>query len=140
MASLGIHLLVRAKEYDVIHVQQTLYPAFTSVLIGKGFFQKPEVVKYACSGITNDINQLKRFPLGSLQLNYLVKPMDFLVALTQDGAIEFKVEGYPESRIVQITNGVSAPLERTNGYHQVHWLLTTARLNKQNGIDILLRA
>lgn len=76
MASLGIHLLVRRKEYDLIHVHQALYPAFTSVLVGKGFLQKPVVVKYACSGMTSDINQLKRFPLGSLQLNYLLKSMN----------------------------------------------------------------
>ena len=140
MVSLGAYLLLHGWKYDIIHVHQMLYPAFVSVLMGRSILRKPVLVKYACSGITSDMNQLKRFPLGSLQLAYLLKAMDCVVTVSQEGVDEFKAVGYPESRIVHIPNGVLAPSEGKSSYDRVHRVITTARLDKQKGIDVLLRA
>ena len=140
MASLGLHLLVCGQKYDLIHVHQVLYPAFVSALIGKTFLRKPVLVKNACSGVTSDIVHMKRFPFGSRQLNYLVKSMDCLVTVNEEGASEFKAVGYPGSKIARISNGVLIPREGKASYHRVLRVLTTARLDTQKGIDVLLNA
>ena len=140
MISLGAHLLFHGREYDLIHVHQVLYPAFVSVFMGKAILRKPVLVKYACSGITSDMHELKKFPLGSLQLAYLLKAMDCVVTVSHEGVDEFKAVGYPEPRIVHIPNGVLAPSEGKSSYDRVHRVITTARLDKQKGIDVLLGA
>ena len=140
MISLGIYLLLHRGDYDIIHVHQVLYPAFVSVLIGKGILRKPVLLKNSCTGLTSDIIQLRRFPMGSLQLRYLVKKMDSLVAVSQEGINEFKAIGCPEVRIVYIPNGVAIPPQEKAQYGQVLRVLTVARLDRQKGMDILLRA
>jgi glycosyltransferase involved in cell wall biosynthesis len=140
MASLGLYLLVRGKKYDLIHVHQVLFPAFVSALIAKTFLRKPLLVKNACSGVTSDILNLKKFPFGGRQLDYLIRSMDCLVTVNEDGASEFKAVGYPGSKIVRISNGVFIPREGKTSYHQVLRVLTTARLDRQKGIDVLLKA
>lgn len=140
MLSLAAYLLAHRREYDIIHVHQVLYPSFVSVLIGKAVVQKPVLVKYACTGITSDMRQLKQFPFGGLQLNYLLKTMDCVVTVSQNGIDEFKAVGYPESKIVHIPNGVLVPSEGKSSYDRVRRVITTARLDKQKGIDVLLKA
>ena len=138
--SLGLYLLLHRKEYDLIHVHQALYPAFVSIVVGKGVLGKPVIVKTASSGLTSDIKQLKRFPLGGLQLSYLLKKMECLVAVSRISGKEFVEIGYPESQMVYIPNGVAVSGEGKNTYGQVESVLTTARLSREKGIDVLLRA
>jgi glycosyltransferase involved in cell wall biosynthesis len=140
MASLAMYLLTRKKEYDILHVHQVLYPAFVSALIGKGILKKPVLAKMGCSGLTSDIRNLKRFPLGCLQLKYLIKTMDCVVTVNHEGVEEFRVLGYPLSKIQYIPNGVALSLNGKVQYDQVFFVITTVRLDKQKGIDILLRA
>ncbi len=138
--SLGIYLLTQRRKYDIIHVHQVLYPAFISTFIGKGILKKPVLAKMGCSGLTGDIKHLKRFPLGSLQLRYLVKKMDYLVTVNHEGIEEFQALGYPLGRIQYIPNGVALPLYGKTQYDQVLFVITTVRLDKQKGLDILLKA
>lgn len=141
MVSLAIYLLFHKREYDIIHVHQVLYPAFVTVLLGKEVLQKPVLVKNACSGITSDINQLKKFPFGSIQMKYLLKKIDYLVAVSEEGIKEFKAIGFPESRIIYIPNGALIPLEnKTQYYNEVLRVIIIARLDWQKGIDVLLKA
>jgi glycosyltransferase involved in cell wall biosynthesis len=139
MVSLGIYLILHRKEYDIIHVHQVLYSAFVSVLIGKKFLKKAVLVKYACSGLTSDIKHLKRFPLGGHQLKYLIENMDCLVTVNLEGKSEFKAIGYPESKILYVPNGVAVPVESKINYGRVAQVLTIGRLDKQKGIDVLLK-
>jgi glycosyltransferase involved in cell wall biosynthesis len=140
MVSLVIYLLTRKKEYDILHVHQVLYPAFVSTLIGKGILKKPVLAKMGCSGLTSDIKHLKRFPLGILQLKYVVKKMDYLVTVNHEGIEEFQALGYPLARIQYIPNGVAFPSDGKAQYDQVLFVITTVRLDKQKGLDILLKA
>jgi glycosyltransferase involved in cell wall biosynthesis len=140
MISLGVHLLLHGWKYDIIHVHQLLYPAFVCVLMSRRLLRKPVIVKYACSGTTSDINQLKKFPLGTLQLNYLLKAAHCLVAMSEEGVHELAAAGYSRSRIARIPNGVTIPTEGKNYYDRVRTVVTTARLDKQKGTDVLLRA
>ena len=140
MATLGIYLLLYRREYDIIHVHQALYPAFISVLVGKRCLRKPVIVKTASSGVTSDIKQLRQVPLGNFQLRYLLKNMECLVAVSNAGGKEFNDIGFPESQIEHIPNGVVLPHDWKVNYVQVKRVITTARLSKEKGIDILLRA
>jgi glycosyltransferase involved in cell wall biosynthesis len=140
MVTLGIYLLLHRKEYDVIHVHQVLYPAFISVLTGKGILKKPVLAKNACSGKTSDIKCLRQFPFGNLQLKYLIKNLDCLIGVNQEGINEFKAIGYPETKIQHIPNGVFPSLMRKTNYNKVLFVITTVRLDRQKGIDILLKS
>jgi glycosyltransferase involved in cell wall biosynthesis len=140
MATLGIYLLAHRRNYDIIHIHQALHPAFVSILVGKVFLGKPAIVKTASSGMTSDIKQLKQVPLGNLQLKYLLENMECLVAVSELGGKEFEKIGFPQSQIVHIPNGVLLPRDGKVDYAQVKQVITTARLSKEKGIDILLKA
>jgi glycosyltransferase involved in cell wall biosynthesis len=140
MVTLGIYILIHRKKYDIIHVHQVLHPAFVSVLIGKVFLKKPVVVKNACTGTVSDIKQIKRYLFGSLQLKYLLKKLDRLIVVNTEGANEFKTIGFTEERIIYLPNGTVLPAEAKINYTSVLRVLTVARLDRQKGIDILLKA
>jgi glycosyltransferase involved in cell wall biosynthesis len=140
MISLGVYLLIHRHEYDIIHVHQALYPAFISVLVGKQILRKPVIVKTASSGITSDIKSLSMLPLGSFQLRYLVKRMDCLVTVSHEAGKEFIANGYPQQKILYIPNGVSIPPKAKSSCGRVMRILTIARLSREKGIDVLVRA
>jgi len=140
MVTLGVYLVLHRREFDLIHVHQALHPAFVSTLVGKQILRKPVIVKTASSGVTSDINQLKQYPLGNFQLRYLLKNMPYLVAVSKVGGKEFNDIGFPESQIEHIPNGVVLPQEGKTTYGQVKRVMTAARLSREKGIDILIRA
>lgn len=140
MLTLGFYLLIHSRQYNIIHVHQALHPAFVSIVVGKQLLNKPVVVKTASSGMTSDIRQLKGYPLGNLQLRYLIKQMGVLVANSKAGGKEFNDIGFLESQIEYIPNGVILPQNRKVNYGQMKQVMTTSRLSKEKGIDILLRA
>ncbi len=138
--SLGAYLLIHGREYDVIHVHQFLYPAFVSLLIGKEVLKKPVIVKSASSGSTSDIQRLKRVPSGHIQLKFLLKELEHLIAVSEATGEDFKQIGYPESRISYIPNGVDSPVQEKVTYHQVSQAITITRLSQEKGVDVLLKA
>jgi glycosyltransferase involved in cell wall biosynthesis len=140
MVTLGIYLLFHRSEFDLIHVHQALHPAFVSVLMGKQVLRKPVIVKTASSGVTSDINQLKQYPLGNFQLRYLLRNMQVLVTVSDIGGKEFNDVGFPLSQIEHIPNGVALPQEGKTTYGQVKRVMTAARLSREKGVDILIRA
>jgi glycosyltransferase involved in cell wall biosynthesis len=140
MFTLGLYLMIHRREYDIIHVHQVLYPAFISVLVGKSILKKPVLAKNACSGLTSDIKYIKRFPFGNLQLKYLIKHLDCLIAVNEEGIFEFKAIGYPETKIQHIPNGVSPSLAGKTKFNETLYVISAVRLDKQKGIDVLLKA
>jgi len=140
MITLGLYLLIHKKEYDLIHVHQALYPAFVSVWIGKRVLKKPVIVKTASSGMTSDIKQLEKYPLGKYQLRYLIKTMGCLVSNSKVGGDDFKDIGFPKSKIIFIPNGVDIPIEKKTFFGEVKLVMAVARLSIEKGIDVLLRA
>ena len=140
MATLGMYLVMHRREYDIIHVHQALHPAFMSVLVAKQILGKPVIVKTASSGITSDIKQLERVPLGGFQLRYLLKKMDCLVSVSKLGGMEFEEIGFPRPQIEYIPNGVLFPGDGKANHGQVKRVITTARLSQEKGIDVLLKA
>jgi glycosyltransferase involved in cell wall biosynthesis len=140
MFTLALYLFTRRREYDIIHVHQALYPAFVAVFVAKKFIGKPLIVKTASSGMTSDIKQLKGYPLGNIQLRYLIRKMGCLVSNSKVGGIEFKEIGFPESKIFYIPNGVEIPKEKKIFFAEVKLVMAVARLSLEKGIDVLLKA
>jgi glycosyltransferase involved in cell wall biosynthesis len=140
MVSLALYLLIHRREYDVVHVHQALYPAFVAVLVGKGMLGKPVLVKTGSSGVTSDFKQLRHFPLGGFQLKYMIRHLECLVAVSQVSGKEYLEIGYPESRVVYIPNGVAVSSKDEKPYGRIRNVVTTARLSREKGIDILLQA
>ncbi len=140
MVTLGIFILLHRKEFDIVHVHQVLYPAFISVLTGKGILKKPVLAKNACSGKTSDIRCLKQYPFGNFQLKFLIKNLDCLIGINREGINEFKAIGYPETKIQHIPNGVFPSLREKAQRNQILSAITTVRLDRQKGIDILLKS
>ena len=140
MITLSIYLLLRRDQYDIIHVHQVLYPAFVSVLVGKNILRTPVLAKIGCTGLNSDVRFIKKYPFGKFQLNYLIKHLDCLVATNQEGIFEFKAAGYPETKIYHIPNGVSPYLGEKTKHRENFNVISTARLDRQKGIDILMRA
>lgn len=138
--SLATFLSLHGRGYDIIHVHQLLYPAFVALLIGKKILKKPVLVKSASSGLTSDIKQLKRVPFGPFQLNFLLKELSYLVAISKATGREFKEIGYSEARISYIPNGVEVPVQAKIAYNQVIQVITVTRLSQEKGVDVLLRA
>jgi len=140
MISLCTYLLYHRKEYDIIHVHQALYPAFVSVWIGKRVLKKPVIVKTASSGMTSDIKQLEKYPLGKYQVKFLIKTMGCLVSNSKAGGDDFREIGFPGPKIVFIPNGVEVPIENKNPFGEVKHVMAVARLSPEKGIDVLLKA
>jgi glycosyltransferase involved in cell wall biosynthesis len=140
MFTLGFYLFTHRRDYDIIHVHQFLYPAFVSVLMTKKVLKKPVLVKSASSGITSDIEWLRQLPLGYLQLNFLLKELDHLVAISKATGRDFEKIGYSESRISYIPNGVEIPVVREKTYAQVTRVIAITRLSQEKGVDVLLKA
>ena len=140
MFTLALYLVTHQREYDIIHIHQALYPAFVSIVIGKRLLKKPMIVKTASSGMTSDIRQLRGYPFGNFQLRHLINQMEVLVANSKAGGKEFNDVGFPQSRIEYIPNGVILPQDRKATYGQMKQVVTTSRLSKEKGMDVLLKA
>lgn len=140
MVSLGIYLYVHRNAYDLIHVHQALFPAFVVTLVGNRILNKAVLVKAASTGVTGDIYLWKQFPLGNLQLRYLLRKMECLVTVSKAGGDEYRAAGFPESRIRKIPNGVLIPERGKESYAQGINVVTISRLSKEKGMDILLEA
>jgi glycosyltransferase involved in cell wall biosynthesis len=138
--TLAFYLLIHRQRYELIHVHQVLYPAFVSILIGKKVLGKPVIVKTASSGMTSDLTQLKKYPFGHFQANYLLKEMDCLVAVSQISGKEFIKAGYPVSQIIYIPNGVEISSKERRQTREVKHVISTVRLSREKGIDVLLEA
>ena len=140
MITLAIHLFLHRAKYDIIHVHQILYPAFVSVFIGGGILKKPVLAKIGCTGITSDVKNINRFPWGNLQLKYILRHLDSLIATNEEGMREFQAIKYPEYKIVNIPNGVSIALPKKTESKEMLYAISAVRLDYQKGIDILLNS
>ena len=67
--------------------------------------------------------------------------MECLVAVSKLSGKEFEEIGYPKERIVNVPNGVEIPeKEDRTSYGQVIRIITTARLSREKGVDVLIKA
>jgi glycosyltransferase involved in cell wall biosynthesis len=136
--SLFIFLILHGKKYDVIHVHQVLYPAFISTLAAS-IIKKPVIAKVGSSGSNSDINQIKKFPEGKLQLKYTLKHLTRLICTSSSMIDEFANEGMDKKKMVLIRNGVSAK-DFQRSYTDYRRLVYLGRFIKSKDIPTLLSA
>jgi L-malate glycosyltransferase len=131
-------LIKHRKNYDIIHVHQVLYPAFVSALCGK-ILKKPVIAKVGNSGYNSDINQIKKFSEGKLQLRYIFKHITKIICTTSAMEKEFRQEGLPDYKIVKIYNGVAVENFKRS-YKNCNSILFIGRFIYNKNIFILLHA
>jgi glycosyltransferase involved in cell wall biosynthesis len=136
--SLFFFLLVNKRNYDMIHVHQVLYPAFISVICSR-ILKKPVIAKVGNSGFNSDINQLKKFPEGKLQLRYIIRNVNKIVCTTSIMSEEFLNEGLSHEKIILIHNGVMVN-DFIRSYNNCDNILYVGRFIKNKNIEILISA
>jgi glycosyltransferase involved in cell wall biosynthesis len=137
-ASLFFFLISQRKNYDIIHVHQVLYPAFISTLCAR-ILKKPVIAKVGSSGFNSDINQIKKFPEGKIQLRYILKNISRIICTSSIMVEEFIKEGMDSSKIVLIRNGVNV-VDFNRQYDNCETLATMGRFIKSKNLDILINA
>jgi glycosyltransferase involved in cell wall biosynthesis len=137
-ASLFFFLISQRKNYDVIHAHQVLYPAFISTLCAR-ILKKPVIAKVGSSGFNSDINQIKRFPEGKMQLRYILKNINRIICTSKIMIEEFVKEGADKDKIVLIRNGVNV-VYFNRSYNSCETLVTMGRFIKSKNINFLITA
>lgn len=137
-ASLFFFLISQRKNYDVIHVHQVLYPAFISTLCAR-ILKKPVIAKVGSSGFNSDINQIKKFPEGKMQLRYILKNINRIICTSSIMVDEFIKEGMDSNKIILIRNGVNI-VDFNRIYETCETLVTMGRFIKSKNLDVLITA
>lgn len=136
--SLFFFLLSQRRNYDIIHVHQVLYPAFISTLCAK-ILKKPVIAKVGSTGFNSDINQIKKFPEGKMQLRYILKNINRIICTNSIMKEEFINAGLDRGKLVLIRNGVNVN-EFIRSYKTCSTLVTMGRFIKSKNIDTLVTA
>jgi len=136
--SLFLFLLSHKKVYDIIHVHQMLYPAFISTLCAR-ILKKPVIAKIGNSGFNSDINQIKKFPEGRLQLKYILKNINKVVCTTTKMKEELLNEGISKDKMILIRNGVKTT-DFYRSYESNNNLVYAGRFIKNKNINTLIFA
>jgi glycosyltransferase involved in cell wall biosynthesis len=132
-----IYLWLRRKRFDIIHAHMMEWPAFTAVKLGKKL-NKPVVIK---DSTMNGIFSLLRYPDGSDKQKQVCE-YAWCVAMTKAIRDNFLKAGVPETRLINIPNGIAVkPLPAKNSTWSNN-VVFVGNLTQQpaKGIDILLFA
>ena len=127
--------------YNIIHCHIANGLGYIAALLIKFLFNKKVIVKIALSGPKSDFKMLKKSRLNRICLKMLHN-VDKVVTICSWSKKEALNEGFPESKITFIPNGVNTdhfiPSPTANcSSNKITFL---GRLNYQKGIDTLLRA
>ncbi len=127
--------------YNIIHCHIADGLGYIAALLIKFFFNKKVIVKIALSGPTSDFKRLKKSWINRICLKLLHK-VDKIITICEWSKKEAVAEGFSESKIAFIPNGVntdhfipSSVLDCSS--NKITYL---GRLKHQKGIDTLLRA
>lgn len=134
-------------EYDLIHMHQAKFNAFTGLFAGN-LLQKRSIIKIGNSGNGFDLLTLKRKTFaGNMLYRYVVKHIDVVIAISQDIKNELIAEKIPEHKIIFLPNGVEvkiahliSPVEKMQYREQLNLpveskiFLFAGRLEKQKDI------
>ena len=104
MLALFVFLCAHAREFDILHVQQGLFPAVSAVLAAL-CFRKRCVITFSGTGISGNIAQLTRRWFNRLTVPILRRAAAFIV-LTAEGQTEIVGAGFDPARTHIIPNGI----------------------------------
>ena len=131
--------ILKAMNYDIIHVHRADYDAVVTAPLGK-LMGKKVLVKLACSGPFGDIETLMKSPISGFALS-MIANADKIIAVNEDIKKELLKVGYEKDRILMVPNGVDANAFRpiTNSQPSKKKVVTSVgRLHEQKGLEYLL--
>lgn len=144
VASLLLHLFLRRKTYDVIHVHSATVSAIGAALAGR-WLRKPTVMKVMASGDWSDFKRMRaggEIPCGGRFLR-CVRHVDRVICVNREASEECGKEGFPAEKRAAIPNGFPA-LEVTPvaDYPQKDEIQVTfvGRLDAQKNPSLLVEA
>ena len=98
------------KDYDLIHMHQAKFNAFTGLYAAK-VLHKRSIVKIGNSGNGFDLLTLKRKAfIGKMLYRYVVKHIDIVIAISQDIKQELLAEKIAAHKIIFLPNGVEVKI------------------------------
>lgn len=133
-------LFSRRKEFDIVHVHTIRIAGLISLVVAK-LLGKKTLQKIPSVGIYGIFEPLQSFS-GWLRKRIFKLSADSIVSLSKKSVQELKSYGYPETRILKITNGVEAAKEvkGTIGEQELLKIVFLGRLVPKKGIFDLLEA
>lgn len=141
--SLAGYLICHRHEYDLIHIHQAMHPAAVCVVVGK-LVGKPTVIRITGSGATGNISMLRQWWWTGIPVRHIIRHVDSMVSLSSEITDELLEDGFPESKIVHIPNGVDtvlySPPTLTGRRTVIKTVLSVGRLSEEKGFDILIKA
>ncbi|MEM8938445.1 MAG: glycosyltransferase family 4 protein [Bacteroidota bacterium] len=102
---LYLWLRKRHYKYDVIHSHQSKFQAFAAVWLAR-IFSKKAIIKIANGGKEFELELLRKKPLGNKMFDYILKNVDFIVAISSEIKSNLQETGINQNKIVHIPNGV----------------------------------
>ncbi|TKK67980.1 glycosyltransferase [Ilyomonas limi] len=97
-------------EYDLIHMHQAKFNAFTGLYACK-LLRKRSIVKIGNSGYGFDLLTLKRKAfIGKMLHRYVVQHIDIAIAISRDIQQELLAEKIPAHKIIFLPNGVEVKI------------------------------
>ncbi|MBI4600732.1 MAG: glycosyltransferase [Planctomycetes bacterium] len=144
LSSLLLHLWLRRRSYDVLHVHSATSSAFAVALAGR-WFGKPTVMKVMASGGWSDFKRMRRggeVP-GSAWMARRLRSVSRVICLNAEAEAECRAEGFAPEQCVSIPNGfpvgeVAPRAEQRRGADLL--LLFAGRLDAQKDPAALLEA
>jgi len=144
MASLLLHLFLRRRSYDLIHVHSATVSALGVALAGR-WFRKPTVMKVMASGEWSDFKRMRgggEIPWGGRFLRWL-RYVDRVICVNREAGEECEREGFPAEKRASIPNGFPAlEVAPVADYPEKDEILVTfvGRLDAQKNPVLLMKA
>lgn len=136
--TLFCRLISERKSYDVVIVQQALYPAIVTAL-ACSLVGKPLVVRVASTGVTSDFRTWGK--LSGVVQWLLRTRARALVVLNEQGASEAIEVGFSPTRIHRIPNGVEAgPAPASRSSAAGPRIAYVGGFRSEKRVDMLLQA
>lgn len=157
-AGCTIWFIRHRNEFDLLHIHQAKFQAFTGALFGK-WFNKPVIVKVGNSDAAFDLESLKRKSIGGNYLYNVVSTYTTkFIAISTQIEKNFADHNIKCSKVIKISNGVYQPLtfdeihqkkeeyrsrlfkDKTGNASCHRYFLSAGRLSKEKNISLLIKA
>lgn len=143
---LFLFLIIKRKEYDIIHAHQAVWYALGAVITAK-LLRKKCIIKVSGSGPSGNMAFWSKSKFGSLAVTIL-KKANCIISLSEEINHELAQTGIHDN-IITIHNGVKIELNKKyesdskmndlrKRYQNI--AIYVGRLSKEKGVDILLKA
>lgn len=138
---LGLKLLALLRNMDIVHIHNiSWFGAFLTVLCS--LLRLPVITKLPNIGDCGIVG-MRNGLWGCIRVG-LLKWSDVIIAMTPESLRELDDIGYPASRVLKVTNGISSPTECTrdiaSGGGRALNVVFVGRLSPEKGLLCLLRA